>query len=356
MQTRLCLFGNFFLFFALTLFFVPQLVAAQSQAGAGISPTLIERSADPGDLLQAEVVVSNLSDREQTYYLFVRNISGVRDNGSPIYAPEDAETTGYEMSEWAELGYEEITLAPGSDLSVPVTINVPADASPGSHFGGVIVSLEPPRLRSIGAGVGFEVTNIISLRIAGDILETAQIRSFSTDRFIYGSPNVDFTARVENKGNVLVRPVGPLEITNMFGERVANVVFNDSLGGVFPRTIREFNYTWEDNGTAFGRYEARLTLAYGEPSSRKTVTSVTTFWVFPMNIIKPAAIALVLVLASAYGLLRLYINKKVQAMSRGRYVVRRGGRKSANPTLTLVLIVLLTVTALFLLALLVLFA
>lgn len=356
MESTIRLVERFFLLALLIFFLIPQVTLAQTQAGAGISPTLIERSAEPGDTIQTEVIISNLSDSEQTYYLFVKNISGVRDNGSPIYAPEGAEKTGYEMSEWAALGFEEITLASEADVVLPITINVPSDASPGSHFGGVIVSLEPPRLRRVGAGVGFEVTNIISLRIAGDILESAQIRSFATDRFIYGSPVVDFTARVENKGNVLVRPIGPLEVTNMFGERVANLVFNDALGGVFPRTVREFKYTWEDEGTAFGRYDARLTLAYGEPSSRKTVTAVTTFWVFPMNIIKPAAIALVVVLASAYGLLRLYINRKVRAMSRGRYVVRGRGRKSATPTLTLVLIVLLTVTAFFLLALLVLFA
>ena len=327
---------------------------AQQQAGAGLSPTLIEEGASPGDEIKTEIIVSNLSDQQQTYYLFKKNISGVRDNGTPIYTEEGAEVTGYEMSEWVTLNTDELTLAPGADLPVLVTIKVPENASPGSHFAGIFVTLEPPRLRSVGAGIGFEVANIISIRIDGEVTENAQIRSFSTDSYIYGKPLVKFLARVENKGNVLVRPYGPLEIENMFGKRVALMTFNESLGGVFPRAIREFNVTWEDNGPAFGRYQARLSLVYGEEGvNQKTITSVTSFWVLPLSIIKPAAIILAIVLFVSYVVVQLYVSRKVALLSQGRRVVRR--RRRSSPVL-LVLVVMLAVTALFLLGLLVLFA
>jgi hypothetical protein len=85
-------------------------------------------------------------------------------------------------------------------------------------------------MRTTGAAVGYDVANIVSIRVAGDVSEGAEIRQFSTDQFVYGSTDVNFTLRIENLGNVLVRPSGPLEITNMFGKTVATLVFNESQG------------------------------------------------------------------------------------------------------------------------------
>lgn len=329
---------------------------AQNSAGVSISPGLIEKPADPGQVLTEEFRVTNLSAEERTYYLFVKDITGVRDGGSPVFAIENSEKTGYEISEWVVLGATELTLAPGAEQTIPVTINVPSTATPGSHFGGVFVSLEPPRMRTVGAAVGFEVANIVSIRITGDALESVQIRSFATDKYIYGSPQVEFSATIQNKGNVLERPYGPLEVTNMFGEKVATITFNDQLGGVFPQTTRDFKVTWSDTGTAFGRYEARLSLVYGEDGKQmNTVSSELSFWVLPWNIIKPALIVLFVLLVAVYIGIRLYIRRSMLAMSQGRVINRRRARRG-NSTLMLVFVVMLVVTALFLLLLLVLFA
>lgn len=329
---------------------------AQNTAGVSISPGLIEKPADPGQVMSEEFKITNLSNDEKTYYLFVKDISGVRDGGSPIFANENAEITGYELSSWIDLGVTEITLTPGAEQIVPITINVPENATPGSHFGGVFVSLEPPRMRNIGAAVGFEVANIVSIRINGDALESMQIRSFATDKYIYGSPNVQFSAQIQNKGNVLERPFGPMEITNMFGKRVAQLTFNESLGGVFPQTTRDFKLVWNDSGTAFGRYDVRLSLVYGENGNQRyTISSELSFWVLPWNIIKPALIVLSILLVVTYIAIQLYIRRSVRVLSQGRIVNRRRKRQGSS-VVFMVFIVMLSVTALFLLLLLVLFA
>ncbi|MCA9366207.1 hypothetical protein KC722_01365 [Candidatus Kaiserbacteria bacterium] len=348
--TLLLLLPVFFIFNSYVI-----VATAQEKAGAGISPSLIEESADPGATLDHVITVSNLSDVTNTYYIYMRDISGVRSSASPIFADPDAEKTGFELSEWVTLGVSELTIAPGGEADIPVHIEVPSDATPGSHFGGVFVTLEPPRLRSIGAGVGFDVANIISIKISGDVTELAQIRTFATDKLIYGSPNVEFEARVENKGNVLVRPIGLLDITNMFGKQVAQVSFNDTKSGVFPATIRSFKYKWQDEGPAFGRYTALLSLVYGEAGVRQqTITAEVSFWVLPMQIIKPALIVLGILLLVTYVAVRTYVRRKVSPLTAGR---RRVQRRTAGPSvLGLMLMVMLFVTALFLLLLLVLFA
>ncbi len=330
-------------------------VNAQSVSGVGIKPSIIEEPADPGEILKEKITVTNLSEVSNTYYLFTRDIAGVTGGNAPIFAEQDAEITGYELSEWISFNETEITLEPGEEKIIEITISVPDAATPGSHFGGVFVSLEPPRLRQSGAGIGFDVANIIVIQIAGDVLQSAQIRSFSTNKLVYGSTNVDFFARLENKGNSLIRPTGPLEIFNMFGKQVAVLNFNDTQGGVFPHTIRDFTINWTDENVGFGRYQATLALSYGLPGRKSTISSSLSFWILPMNIITPALIILGIVLLSSYIAVKMYINRRIHALSGGRRLVQRR-RRGGTPLLLTVAIILLVVTALLLLILLLLFA
>ena len=343
-----------FLVVLLAVFFA-SVEFASAQAGVGMRPAIIEESVEPGGFYEFSLQVSNLSQAEQTYYMFTRDIRGVQAGGVPIFADEDTEKTGYEVTEWIDIQTSEITLGPGQSGNIAFTMSVPEDATPGSHFGGVFASIEPPRLRSIGAAVGYEVATIISMRVAGDAVENARIRSFATDNYIYGSSLVDFNARVENLGNVLIRPVGPLEINNMFGKRVALLTFNDTKAGVFPESTRDFVLTWESENPGFGRYEAILSMAYGgSDTGQKTISSTATFWILPMNIIGPAFAVLAALLLIVYVAIKLYIRSRLGGSPRARRLNQR--RNSGTSLTLLILIVMLVVTALFLIILLALFA
>ena len=336
---------------------MPQLAAAQNDTGIGIRPALIEGPAEPGTTQTHKVSVTNLSSSQQVYFLFVRDIAGVTGAGAPLFANEDAEKTGFEVSEWVSLDRMEIDLAPGEETTIEATITVPEDATPGSHFGAIFVSLDPPRMRELGAAVGYDVANIISLRVAGDVDERAAIRQFATGNYIYGNSIVDFQVRIENEGNVLVRPIGPLEINNMFGRRAAILTFNESQAGVFPGVSRDFEITWEDEGPGFGRYEAILSLVYGEQGRVATMSSSVSFWILPMNIIGPALGVLAFLLLTTYISVRLYVRSKLRSVQTGsRRLVKQRRANTGVPLTLLLLVVMLLVTAIFLLVLLVLFA
>ncbi len=342
---------------ALVLLTTPSLsFAQQGAAGVGLRPATIEEAGDPGSTQTHQITITNLSNAQQTFYLFTRDITGVGNGGTPIFATEDTEKTGYELSEWVTLSTEEITLAGGGEGSFEITIDIPENATPGSHFGGVFASVEPPRLRSVGASVGYEVANIISIRVAGDAVESAQIRSFATNNFVYGEPIIDFMARVENKGTVLVRPVGPLEIYNMFGSKVATLTFNDSKAGIFPLTTREFELVWEDDGPGFGRYQAVLSLIYGDLGRQSTISSTATFWILPLNIILPALGVLAVLLLTVYIAIKLYVRRTLAGAGGIRRRVVRQSQSQQMSLLLVITIVMLAVTALFLIILLALFA
>lgn len=348
-----CIFLLFLFAFSVS---IPVTHAQSSLAGIGLRPAKIEGAPIPGDVQTYKVGITNLSAVRQTYYLFLRDISGVKPGGVPIFAEENAEKSGYELTEWVTLDTTEIILDPAEEKEINVTIAVPLNATPGSHFGGIFVSMVPPKMRSSGASVGYEVANIISMRVAGDAIENMQIRSFSSDNFIYSKPEVIFTVRVENKGSVLGEPFGPLEIYNMFGKRVALQTINDTKAGVFPMSERSFDLTWKDEGPGFGRYQARVSMVYGD-QGRQSISSTASFWILPMNIILPALGVLAMLLLFAYIFVKLYIRNTLRGMSTSgtRRVVRRR-QKSGMSALLLVTVVLLGVTAIFLLILLALFA
>ncbi len=331
-------------------------VATAQEVGISISPATVEDTLDPGVSRQYEISIKNLNTNEQTYYLYTRNISGVRDGGVPTFAQSNSEITGYELADWIKLPTNVLTVPGLESTSLTFEMNVPSDASPGSHFGGIFISVDPPEIESSGAAVGYQVANIISIRINGDIIEEASIRQFSTEKFLYSSQNVDFTARIQNSGNVLVRPTGPLEVFNMLGNKVGTVTFNEERSAVFPGGEREYaDITWTGNSVGFGRYEAVLSAVYGEDGAIRTMSSTASFWILPLNIIGPAFGVLAFILIVAFVMVKMYIRRSLAHLNQGRRMINRR-RKSNTSSLLLLVVVMLTVTSLFMIILLALFA
>ncbi|MEZ4200033.1 MAG: hypothetical protein R3B69_00285 [Candidatus Paceibacterota bacterium] len=85
------------------------------------------------------------------------------------------------------------------------------------------------------------------------------------------------------------------------------------------------------------------------------MSSETSFWVLPLEIIKPAAITLGVLLLGIYIFIRLYVRRKMYTVTRGRRIVRRPARRGTS-TFLIVSVVMLSVAAVFLLILLLLFA
>jgi hypothetical protein len=338
------------------LFCIPQFVHAQ-ESGIKLIPASIEKLANPGDVLNEEVKITNVSGEDKEYFIYKRDIIGVEDGGVPLFAEEGAEKTGFEITEWVSITPEPITVKANETVTLPITITVPQNASPGSHFGGVFVSLEPPKMRQMGAGVGYEVATILSIRINGDVIDDARVRSFSTDKLFYSTKNVNFAAKIENQGNILIRPRGPLEIKSMLGGDPTVIPINEDLAGVFPRTVRELTFSWNDEGIGFGRYEAILALSYDGEGGQKTIDASVTFWVFPIKVVLPILFGFLAVLLIGYFLTRYYINQAIMRAQGGRRITTyRYRRQVGISRFTFVFVTLVGVMVVFLIILLIVFA
>ncbi len=331
--------------------------SAQISEGVQIKPAIVEDKVDPGQVFPFTLEVTNISMADKTFYLNAQDITGLDDAGLPIFSTE-TELTQYEISTWIELPDTQIVLAANETKRIEFVVRVPRDAAPGAHFGGVFLDARPPKQRSNGAAVGLKVGTIINLRIKGDVNEEAQLREFSTGNIVYGSATgVDFNAKMANFGNVLLRPHGLIEITDMWGSKVGVVKVNDSGSGVFPGGEKVFTHIWEYDGFVFGRYQAVISMAYGE-DERKTASAATSFWILPL---KP----MLIVLGSIFGLLlffyvmiQSYIKRKLREMGGGRgggeLYARRN--QSTAPKLLMIALGVLLLSMAFLVLLFLMFA
>ncbi len=343
--------------FVVTFFGGGTFVHAQDYAGLTLIPATIEKPANPGDILNEVLVVTNESSSDGEYFVYKRNIKGVETGGVPIFADEEAEKTGYEITEWIAIPTEPIKVPANSSVELPILITIPDTATPGSHFGGIFISAEPPKLRETGAGVGYEVVSVISIRISGDVVDTARIRQFSTDKLLYSTKNVHFTTKIENQGNILIRPRGPMTITGMFGTKPETVSVNSTLAGVFPGTMRDIEVAWKGEGIGFGKYEAVVALVYEGGDGQKTIDASLVFWIFPVKIMLTILGVFVAIIVIGYALTKYYINQAILRAAGGRRIVPQKYRKQVGISrLAFVFVSLMAVVVLFLLVILIFFA
>ncbi len=299
---------------------------AQDAAGVKIQPTLIEERVDAGETFSSVLRITNLSDRTEDFSLTVRDISRIKPDGTPEFVTDSQEATGFELSSWVKLDRNSITIGAGKTGEVPFSVVVPPKASPGGHFGGIIAATKPPELKEIGATVSYGATTVIALRVGGEVVEGVTVREFRTEKSVYTKPEVKFIARLENTGNALLRPRGPVEIVDFWGKKVATLVLNESGAGILPKAIRQFEVDWRGEGLAVGRYQVVMSLGYGE-DGKETITEYLSFWVLPTQIIYPAAAGIIGLILLLVILVKFQVRRKVREMR--RLAGERGGRSAS---------------------------
>lgn len=144
------MFRTLFSAVLLAIAVMPGVMFAQNDAGIGLKPANIAENMDPGESRQFTVLVENVSGQDQNYYIFKRNISGVRDGGVPIFADNNLDTGGFALSDWIQLESDRLEVKAGEERPLSFVMTVPQNASPCDHFGGIFVSAEPPELEASG--------------------------------------------------------------------------------------------------------------------------------------------------------------------------------------------------------------
>ncbi len=255
---------------------VPMAAAgADTPAGSSLSvtPPSATLTAARGGTLSETLRVVNLGDKPQNVSLSTTNFGAAGEDGLPEFTAHEGR---YGLATWMSVEPDEATIAPHERADFHVSVKVPADGEPGSHLGAVLVhnvTARPTDAR--GVIVEQQVASLLLLTVKGHLVERARVASFGVPGFDHRAP-VPFTARVENTGNVHVKPTGTIEVTDLLGRRVAMLPIES--GNVLPGSIRRFPVKWKA-GRRLGVYRAKLRLQYGR--DHHVLTASTTFVGYP---------------------------------------------------------------------------
>ncbi|MGH7197013.1 MAG: hypothetical protein ACREGJ_04615 [Candidatus Saccharimonadales bacterium] len=312
---------------------VRQAAAQQNGQAFSISPPLVDLKADPGQTVTAKVKLTNVSADELLIKTQFNDFGAKNETGEPNIIFDDTQSTDYSLRHWIASA-EPFKLASKETKTLEFPINVPKDAEPGGHYAVVRFTGTAAAAEQNGVELSASIGLLVLLQVSGEIKEEASLLDFYTATpkelnrtgFFETAP-ISFVQRVQNSGNVHIKPTGTVEVINMFGQKVATLRVNgdpsnakDQPRSVLPDSVRRFDQTLSD-AWMFGRYEAKLKMTYGQ--SGTPVESTITFWVVPHKLV-----AIVLVVGTGLFFLlrtgiRRYNSHVVRKAQKGTFSIRK---------------------------------
>jgi len=304
---------------------MPFMAVAEEGLTLTITPPLFQLTIGPGEFWSSSLKVVNTNSYDLTLYASVMNFESNGERGGGKFTPiieDDGVASVNSLAQWIEVSKKPIFVPKEKSVEIPFSVRIPKDAPPGGHYAAILVGTQPLSDKSEGPiiRVSSLISSLLFVNIKGDVREEGNIREFSTEKTFYQEPEVDFTLRFENIGNVHLQPQGDITIYNMWGKERGKILINQKshFGNVLPKSIREFAFKWQGENNLFeiGRYKAIATLSFGK-EARQNIFRATYFWVVPLKPtlgILGSFIALILFVAWS---IRSYIKKALE-MEKGR--------------------------------------
>lgn len=258
-----------------------QYVSAQAASqGIEVSPPSQEIAADPGKTITVKAKVRNSQGNgPMSIEARIEDFTAKGDQGQV----ELQANSPYSVISWTKITPNKFTLAAGEQKEVTATVTVPASAA-GGHYGSFVFKVVPPNTQGGQASVSQEIASLFLLKVSGPVTEKLTLKEISTPAFSEFGP-VPFDLTFANEGNIHVKTLGLINVKDMFGNKVMDVVVPPT--NVFPGAERIIKAQL-DKKLLFGNFTATALMYYGDQNQSTQAT--TTFTVFP---IRYAAIAII---------------------------------------------------------------
>jgi len=311
----------------LILFDVAQASAQSADRVAfTITPPLININMNPGEAWPSSIKVTNNSSTVIKVFPQAIDYKSGDDGGVEFIFPDkntledQTAVKKFSLSQWLKISGETIDIQPSQSAEIPFVIELPLDAEPGGHYAAIVVGNKSAgEIQGTGIKISSMIASLILLNVAGDITEGGRIRQFSSDKNFYEAPNVKFTLRFENTGNVHLQPKGEIKIFNMFGTEKGVIQINheNNFGHVLPQSIRKWNFDWSEQNkiSNMGRYKASLILSFGN-SGKEAVSQDIYFWVINFKVVGIILGSLLLLIFIIILLIKSSIKRAVSRTAR----------------------------------------
>lgn len=274
------------LLITLSVVSLQSLVKAQlSGQSLEVSPPSQELQVDPG---QTKTVKAKLTNKSNDTLPIAAHIEDFSASGEEGQVELSAGGT-WSVVSWTKVTPTRFTLGPGESKEVTATISVPKDAA-GGRYGSFVFGVEAnPDTTQSAAALSQQIASLFLLRISGPVNEKLSLEQLSAPKLSEFGP-VPFLLRFKNEGNVYTKTYGLINVSDMFGRKVSDIVVTGT--NVFPSSTRNI-YAKLNKKFLIGKYTATAVMYYGT-SQPDTLTSTVTFYVFPLRLFIPVAVLLLI--------------------------------------------------------------
>lgn len=184
--------------------------------------------AEPSERYDDHLAVRNFGTEPLRVRLYASDATNAPDGSFTVLARDEKST---DAGSWVTLERTRVVVPARSNVVVPFSISVPADAEPGDHAAGVLASVTTPGGKGSSVAVERRAGTRIYLRVAGPIspeLTVEDLRASydgSWNPFNKGTTTVSYTLR--NTGNLRLDAGSRATAAGPFGLLSAGVELPD---------------------------------------------------------------------------------------------------------------------------------
>lgn len=295
------------------------------------SPLPINLKTTPGNTVTATLKVKNDGIKEENIKVTLMKFKADPETGVPRLSDREP---GDEYFDWVTFSENNFQLPPNEWKTITATFKVPTTASFGYYYAVVFSRAQENITKAERQTIltGGTATLVLLEAQVPNAKKEIQISSFSADKGIYEFLPAIFSVKLHNSGNVHVVPHGNIFISRG-GKQVAILEINPGKGSILPDSPRNFTEKWidgfpvwipkiQDGQTIldeqgnpelelkwdfkdaaklrFGKYAAKLLLAYDDGQRDVPLEAIVSFWVVPWRVMIIAAINILIIIGFFY--------------------------------------------------------
>lgn len=248
----------------------------------------------PGVAYKDSVTIINQSSVSQSFNIYGADAFNTATGAFSLRRRTDPKVG---IGAWIQLPLSTVRLPPLREVSVPFTINTPADASAGDHDGGIVAESTNGVVEKSGA-VHVTVLQAVGVRIYGTVrgpmspglavssLSVQTHRSFGTQ---FGGPvSGEVSLTVTNTGNTNLTPQAKLSVSSSLGHRVA--LPSVSLPELVPQGSATVSVPFP-RLIPFGRVSAHVAASASGVNATATSGTFVVPWLFLLILVAIAAVS-----------------------------------------------------------------
>lgn len=235
-----------------------------------ISPTDKHYELNPGETVNDSFTILNSGQVEYDFIAYSSPYSVSNGNYNAVY---DVNAPRSDAFKWVQMDTTKWHATVRQTINIPFTIRVPANATPGGHYGILFAETQPDG-DTTGIARKKRIGMILYIKVKGDAVNEGSIKKISTDWFYSHAP-ITAKVSVQDTGNTDFIAKTKMTVTDLFG----NVKYAmPQEYNILPGTNRDIMISY-DTPPWFGLFRVKVeATVLGNTTTHETYVFVAPFW------------------------------------------------------------------------------